>query len=320
MKIAFVGKGGSGKTTLSSLFIRFLASQSLPVLAIDGDINQHLGQSLVFDEQALQGTPPLGLEMLKIKEYLRGSNPRIASAAQMVKTTPPGFGSRLIRFGESNTLLDYFAASQHNIKLLLTGPFTEADMGVSCYHSKLGAVELLLNHLIDSAGQYIITDMTAGADSFASGLFTKFDLTCIVVEPTLKSLEVYRQYIGYAKDFDVPVRVIGNKIEQPEDEQFIREHVGAHYIGSFSHSPYVRSMEQGRHSPFDNLEDENKKLLAVLQRELDTIPKDWEKFYKQTVEFHIKNAVDWANAIAGEDLTTQVDPRFNLKEAIGSIR
>jgi cellulose biosynthesis protein BcsQ len=42
MKIAFAGKGGSGKTTLSSLFVRHLAAQGLPVVAIDADINQHL--------------------------------------------------------------------------------------------------------------------------------------------------------------------------------------------------------------------------------------------------------------------------------------
>ncbi len=43
MKIAFVGKGGSGKTTLSSLFIRHLAAAGAPVVAVDADINQHLG-------------------------------------------------------------------------------------------------------------------------------------------------------------------------------------------------------------------------------------------------------------------------------------
>jgi CO dehydrogenase nickel-insertion accessory protein CooC1 len=46
VRIAFTGKGGSGKTTLSSLFIRHLAGQGLPVVAIDADINQHLAGAL----------------------------------------------------------------------------------------------------------------------------------------------------------------------------------------------------------------------------------------------------------------------------------
>lgn len=38
MRIAFAGKRGSDKTTLSSLFIRHLAGQGLPLIAIDDDI------------------------------------------------------------------------------------------------------------------------------------------------------------------------------------------------------------------------------------------------------------------------------------------
>jgi CO dehydrogenase maturation factor len=46
VKIAFAGKGGSGKTTLSALFTRHLAAQGAPVVAIDADINQHLADAL----------------------------------------------------------------------------------------------------------------------------------------------------------------------------------------------------------------------------------------------------------------------------------
>src|SRR5882757_7651795 len=95
MKIAFAGKGGSGKTTVSSLFTRHLAALGLPVVAIDADINQHLAEAL----GAATDPPPIGAHLPQIKEYLRGSNPRISSAAAMVKTTPPGRGSRLLRTG-----------------------------------------------------------------------------------------------------------------------------------------------------------------------------------------------------------------------------
>jgi CO dehydrogenase maturation factor len=46
VKIAFAGKGGSGKTTLSSLYVRHLAAQGLPVVAADADINQDLAEAL----------------------------------------------------------------------------------------------------------------------------------------------------------------------------------------------------------------------------------------------------------------------------------
>src|SRR3954451_17187034 len=108
MKIAFVGKGGSGKTTVSALFCRYLASLRVPVLAFDADINQHLGEALGLPEDEVARIPALGLEMERIKDYLRGTNPRIAQASVMTKTTPPGQGSRLWRVCEENALLSYF--------------------------------------------------------------------------------------------------------------------------------------------------------------------------------------------------------------------
>src|ERR1700757_734130 len=98
MKIAFAGKGGSGKTTLSSLFVRHLASRGLPVVAIDADINQHLAEALSAGEPR-----PMGAHLPEIKEYLRGTNPWISSAEAMVKTTPPGRGSRLLGLSGGGT-------------------------------------------------------------------------------------------------------------------------------------------------------------------------------------------------------------------------
>jgi CO dehydrogenase maturation factor len=79
MKIAFVGKGGSGKTTISALFTRYLAAQGVPVLAIDADINQHLSEALGLSREQIGGLKPLAAEIGRIKEYVRGSNTRISS-------------------------------------------------------------------------------------------------------------------------------------------------------------------------------------------------------------------------------------------------
>jgi CO dehydrogenase maturation factor len=178
VKVAFVGKGGSGKTTLSSLFVRHLAEQGSPVVAVDADINQHLGVALGLDDADAAKVPALGAHLDEIKEHLRGDNPRITSTQAMVKTTPPGRGSRLLDLDPEEALLRRFATRVDGVHHLATGEFDESEIGVSCYHGKTGAVELYLNHLLDGAGEYVVVDMTAGADAFASGLFTRFDLTC----------------------------------------------------------------------------------------------------------------------------------------------
>ncbi|MEV7426052.1 MULTISPECIES: ATP-binding protein [unclassified Streptomyces] len=322
MKIAFVGKGGSGKTTLSSLFIRHLTANEATVVAVDADINQHLGTALGLDEAAAAALPAMGAHLGLIKDYLRGSNPRIASADAMIKTTPPGEGSRLLRIGENNPVYETCAREVRlddgEIRLMATGPFTESDLGVACYHSKVGAVELCLNHLVDGTDEYMVVDMTAGSDSFASGMFTRFDMTFLVAEPTRKGVSVYRQYKEYARDYDVPLKVVGNKVQNQDDLDFLRDEVGDDLLVAVGHSEWVRAMEKGRPRRFELLEADNRCALQTLQDAAEDSyeHRDWERYTRQMVHFHLRNAESWGNAKTGIDLAAQVDPAFVLSEAL----
>ena len=47
IKLAVAGKGGSGKTSVTSLVIRYLKKNNkIPILAVDADPNANLGESL----------------------------------------------------------------------------------------------------------------------------------------------------------------------------------------------------------------------------------------------------------------------------------
>ncbi|GAA4099030.1 MULTISPECIES: ATP-binding protein [Streptomyces] len=322
MKIAFVGKGGSGKTTLSSLFIRHLTANEAAVVAVDADINQHLGAALGLDDEEAAALPAMGAHLPLIKEYLRGTNPRIASTETMIKTTPPGHGSRLLRVREANPVYEAcarrVALDDGDIRLMATGPFTESDLGVACYHSKVGAVELCLNHLVDGVDEYVVVDMTAGSDSFASGMFTRFDMTFLVAEPTRKGVSVYRQYKEYARDYGVALKVVGNKVQSQDDVDFLRAEVGDDLLVTVGHSDWVRAMEKGRPSRFELLEADNRLALQTLQNAADDsyAHRDWDRYTRQMVHFHLKNAESWGNAKTGADLAAQVDPGFVLSERL----
>jgi CO dehydrogenase maturation factor len=306
VKIAFVGKGGSGKTTLSSLFVSYLADAGHPVLAIDADINQHLAVALGASEEEALAWPTLGDHLTLIKDYLRGDNPRIPSADAMIKTTPPGRGSRLLTPFEDNPITDACFRPLGGVRLGVTGRFDEEDLGVACYHSKVGAAELLLNHLVDGPGEYVVMDMTAGADAFASGLFTRFDVTFLVCEPTLRSVGVYRQYADYARDFGVRLVAVGNKVTDADDVAFLQDSLGPALLGWLSVSSHVRSAERGAWRPIGELEPRNLSTLAALQATADAVSRDWATYQSQAVSFHLRNAHAWA----GADLASQVDPDF----------
>ncbi|MEU9794104.1 ATP-binding protein [Streptomyces sparsogenes] len=326
MKIAFVGKGGSGKTTLSSLFIRHLAATGAPVMAVDADINQHLGTALGLDEPEAAALPAMGAHLPLIKDYLRGTNSRISGADAMIKTTPPGEGSRLLRIGEDNPVYEACARTvgldSGQVRLMVTGPFTESDLGVACYHSKVGAIELCLNHLVDGRDEFVVVDMTAGSDSFASGLFTRFDMTFLVAEPTRKGIAVYRQYKEYAADFDVALRVVGNKVQGPDDLDFLRAEVGEDLLVTVGHSEWVRAMEKGRPPRFEELEEVNRAALGTMREAVDASyeRRDWRRYTRQMVHFHLKNAQSWGNEKTGADLAAQVDPAFVLSESLRAER
>ncbi len=309
MRIAFVGKGGSGKTTLSALFTRHLVTQGRRVLAIDADINQHLRQALGPDQDQ-PPPPPLGGELTWIKDHLRGDNPLIGSADTMIKTTPPGRGSRLLRLDPDEELHRRFARPAGGANLMVTGEFESEDIGVACYHSKTGAVELYLNHLLDGPGEYVVVDMTAGADAFASGMFTRFDLVVLVSEPTLRGIGVYRQFRSHAQGHRVRLRVLGNKVTGEDDVAWLRDELGAALLGAVGQSAWVRATEQGRPPSFADLEPDVRGALEITHGELDATERDWDAYHHDTVAFHLRNARAWANRSAGADLADQVDPGF----------
>lgn len=313
VRIAFVGKGGSGKTTTAAMVARCLASAGAPVLAVDADINQHLGVALGADPDDAP-PPSLAADMPWLSEHLRGDNPLIGSADEMIKTTPPGPGSRLSTLDPDDPVLARLARDEGGVRYVVTGEFSADDVGVKCFHSKTGAVELYLNHLVDGPGEYVVVDMTAGADAFASGLFTRFDLTVLVCEPTRRGVGVYRQYADHAAEYGVALRVLGNKVasgpEGDEDVAYLRDEVGDALIGWFGQSAWVRAAERGRARPVSELEPAHRAVCDALRADVDARSRDWAAYHRDTVDFHLRNARSWANAATGVDLTTQVDPDF----------
>ena len=318
MRIAFCGKGGSGKSTLASLTARMLASKNKPVLVVDGDINQHLGEALGFDEATLHAQPKLGMDTKLFLETVKGENPRISSVSAITESTPAGRGSGFLYLSAPSPVWEYYAREKDGIRFIGVGSHSDEEVGTTCFHKFTGAFGTFLNHVIDQSDEYLIGDMCAGADPFASsGLATRFDAVFLVVEPTLKSTGVYTQCKSYAKPYGTKIFVIANKVETDEDEAFIRERIEPQdFLGVFGKSNYVRNMEKGIFAPVSDLESENIALLENVIATTNTLKRDWDLYQKNGLIFHEQAAKSWANDLYGEDLMKQVDPEFSYENVM----
>ncbi len=70
MKLAIVGKGGVGKTSISGTLARLIARRGFRVLAIDGDPNPNLGLTLGIAPGRMEDMPGLSTALI---EYVDGA-------------------------------------------------------------------------------------------------------------------------------------------------------------------------------------------------------------------------------------------------------
>lgn len=317
MRTAFCGKGGSGKTSIATLFTQYIVQQGLETLAIDGDINQHLGEALVLngllDEDKLATLPRLGECLEEMQNFLHGYNTHIHAADQIIESTPAGRGSNFVTLDGTSVINTKFMLQQNNLRFMAMGGHGESDVGTTCYHKFTGALGSFLNHLLDKSDDMVIADMCAGADPFASsGLASRFDTLFLICEPTKKSLAVFDQAVHYSQYHDLKLYVIGNKIENAEDEDYIRSYVGDYYLTGFSVQTAFKKAERGQAYTLDDLSDATKASLAtMLDMTRQNKVRDWKKYQRTGLFFHERAAEGWASAMYGVDMMQQHDPEFD---------
>lgn len=81
MKIAVMGKGGSGKTTVAAILARALAAEGRDVIALDCDTNPNLGLSLGF---GLERTTELAAIRQSMDDAPEGAAVHAATVAELL--------------------------------------------------------------------------------------------------------------------------------------------------------------------------------------------------------------------------------------------
>jgi CO dehydrogenase maturation factor len=219
MKIAVAGKGGVGKTTVSALFCWALQEVGKEVLAVDADPDPNLAYLLGFPDA--EEIVPI-VEMKKLIQERMELNP---SAPGWFKMNP-----------KVDDIPERFLKVRDGIKLIVMGKVKQGAGGCVCPESAF--LKRLLQEIVLRRKECIVVDFEAGLEHLGRGTAQGFDYLIVVVEPSQLSLESFLRIDRLAKEIGVrKVLALANKVQNQEEEDFIRRHLNQELLGILPFTP-----------------------------------------------------------------------------------
>lgn len=211
MKIAISGKGGVGKTTVSSILARGLGDEGLSVLAIDADPNGNLAQALGYDDKKRGRLVPL----IERKDIIQ----------ERTGTKPGGFGGMFVMNPKVDDFIDRFSVDIEGIRLMVTGELKEALSG--CYCPENAVLRSFIGHLFMERDEWVILDMEAGFEHLTRGTAESVDILLVVVEPGQRAVQTAVKITKLAKQIGISnIAYVLNKIHDDEDREALSQMIG----------------------------------------------------------------------------------------------
>jgi len=248
MKLAIVGKGGVGKTTLAASLARRLERKGRPVVAVDADPDGNLASAL--------GVPPerapepivhmreLVLERTGARDEGWGLmfklNPKVddlperfsvdagrAASGSSTEATRrgravSGSSTEAARRGRAASGSSAEAARRGGVRLLVLGTVETGGKGCMCPE---GAVlKALLQHLLLRVEDDVILDMEAGLEHMGRASAAGVDAMIAVVEPGMRSVRTAERVGKLASDIGVKnVYVVMNRISDDGQREVLEK-------------------------------------------------------------------------------------------------
>jgi len=250
--IALAGKGGTGKTTLSALLIRYLMEErSGAILAIDADPASNLHYVL-------------GMELYQtIGEIREDMLEQVQTSGALAGSMPGGMSKQ--------EYLDYQVQMSlvegERIDLLAMG----RPEGQGCYCAANQMLRLILDRLKDNY-DYVVIDNEAGMEHLSRRTTRDVDVLLLVTDPTQRGLITARRMEEMVPELEIGVghvylvlnrlRGDGSLSEVPHPLAQAIEEAGLHLIGVLPEEPAMAAFEfTGR--PLVELPDDSDLYQAV---------------------------------------------------------
>ena len=205
MKVIISGKGGSGKSTLSTLIAKALANHDFSVLLIDADESN-------FGLQRLLGVPApvhlmdnLGGKKNFKKNWMGDASERIFKDHTKIGDIPEACISKT-----------------GNIKLLIIGKIHAHGEGCACPMGILS--KSVMSKLDIRENEVVVVDAEAGVEHFGRRVDGECDLILGVVDPSYESFMLAQKMEKMAEAAGCEIFFILNKIS-PDIESAMTEHL-----------------------------------------------------------------------------------------------
>jgi len=221
MKIAVAGKGGSGKTLVAGSLAFLLSSNGYTTLAIDADSAPNLGVLLGLSPGNADALVPVS------------KNTDLIAA----KTGTPYPGVYTLNFSVNDVVAKYAVPTPAGPHLLVMGTVT--SMGAGCTCPANSVVRSMLRHLLVERDEMVILDMEAGVEHIGRGTAENVNVMLVVSDAHRQSLAIAGRIARMALDSGIPrVELVGNRIQDPEQETVIRDFARLHNLGVAGMIPF----------------------------------------------------------------------------------
>ena len=209
IKLAVTGKGGVGKTTVSSLLCKAFKDSGYSVMAVDADPDANLATAIGFNQEI--DIPPL-TEMKELIEERTGAKP--GSVGSFFKLNP-----------KVDDLPEKLWKEKNGIKLLRMGTVKKGGGGCICPESAM--LKTMVQNLLLFRKEAVIMDMEAGIEHLGRATAQAVNPLIVVVEPGKRSMETARQIKSLAEDIKLKnIAIIANKVRTEHDINFLKKEAG----------------------------------------------------------------------------------------------